>query len=151
MEDFSSLFCINITFLYFRGVISQRIKPKKFFFLVFLVEFQLYFTGFLQVYVTVLLLKNYLTSKIKNKTFYIYFYFFFEVSWTNLGKKIFTAWNVPNSEVYMTCFDFWKFHDDLKACLEVIRLPGWSAMQNLVSKCKFFIYVFDRLKNSFLN
>ena len=46
---------------------SCRKKPRKFFFSVFLAEFRLYFTGFLQVYVTVFLLKNYLTSKIKKR------------------------------------------------------------------------------------
>ena len=44
---------------------SCWIKHKKFFFSVSLVEFQLYFTGFLKVYATVLLLKKYLTSKIE--------------------------------------------------------------------------------------
>ena len=45
----------------------------------------------------------------------------------DLGKKIFTTWNVLKSEVYLTYIDFWKFHDDLKACLEILRLlngPG---------------------------
>ena len=45
--------------------ISSRIKPQKLFFLVFLAEIQLYFTGFLKVYVTVRLLKKYLTSNIE--------------------------------------------------------------------------------------
>ena len=38
-----------LMFFRFQGVISCRIKPKKFFFLVFLVEFQLPFTGFLKI------------------------------------------------------------------------------------------------------
>ena len=42
----------------------------------------------------------------------------------DLGKKVFTTGNVLNSEVYLTCINFWKFHDHLKACLEVIRLPS---------------------------
>ena len=54
-----------LTFLWFQGVISCRIKPPKKSFLVFLVEFQVYFTGFLKVYVIVLLLRKYLTSKIE--------------------------------------------------------------------------------------
>ena len=79
---------------------------------------------------------------IKNKKWNIVLFFFFKVSWTNLGKKFFTAWNVPNSEVYMTCFDFWKFHDDLKACLEVIRLPGWSAYAKFSVKMQIFYISF---------
>ena len=54
-----------------------------------------------------------------------------------LRKNIFTAWNDLKSEVYLTCINVWKFHDHLKACLEVIRLPSWPKMWNLVSKCNF--------------
>ena len=101
--------------MWFQGVISCTIKPKKFFFLVFLVEFQLYFTGFLKVYVTVLLLKKYLTSKIEKNVPHGSFLQFYKPP--DLGKKIFTTWNVLKSEVYLTCINFWKFNDDLKACL----------------------------------
>ena len=55
----------------------------------------------------------------------------------DLGKKIFTTWNVFKSEVYLTCTNFWKLHDDLKACLEVIRLPIDQKMWNLTSKFNF--------------
>ena len=44
---------------------SSRMKPNNFIFLFLLVEFQLYFTGFLKVYVTAVLLKKYLISKIE--------------------------------------------------------------------------------------
>ena len=47
-----------LTFLRFQGVISYRINSPKKFFLVFLVELQLYFTGYLKVYATVLLLTS---------------------------------------------------------------------------------------------
>ena len=33
----------------------------------------------------------------------------------DLGKKIFTPWNVLKSDVYLTCID------DLKSCLEVYK------------------------------
>ena len=67
----------------------------------------------------------------------------------DLGKKIFTIWNVLKSEVYLTCINFWKFHDDLKAGFEVIRHPSWPENVEFSVKCIF--YVFDPLKNLFLN
>ena len=49
---------------------------------------------------------------------------FFANLWTpDLGKKIFTTWNVLKSKVYLTWINFWKFHDHLKACLVVISWP----------------------------
>ena len=71
-----------LPFLWFQGVISCRVKPKKFFFLVFLVEFQLYFTGFLKFYIIVLLLKTSLTSKTE-KTFHMVFFFGFFCNFTS--------------------------------------------------------------------
>ena len=50
-----------------------RIKPNNVFFSVSLLEFQLHFTGFLKVYVTVLLLKKYLTSKIEKNVPHVFF------------------------------------------------------------------------------
>ena len=48
---------------------------------------------------------------------------FFAIVWTpDLGKKNFTTWIGLKSEVYLTYINFWKFHDDLKACLETFRL-----------------------------
>ena len=58
----------------------------------------------------------------------------------DLRKIIFTTWNVLKSELYLTYINFWKIHDDLRACLEVIRLKLLlvdSKMWNLVSKCNF--------------
>ena len=49
------------------------------------------------------------------KTFHMVFLQFYEPH--DLGNNIFTTWNVLKSEVYMTCINFWKFNDDLKACL----------------------------------
>ena len=125
--------------MWFQGVISYRVNPPKKFFLVFLVEFQLYFTGFLKVYVTVLLLKKYLTSKIEKNVPHGSFLQFYEPP--DLGKKIFTTWNVLKSEVYLTCINFWKFHDDLKACLEVIRLPSWPENVKFIVKMHFFTFL----------
>ena len=116
-----------------------RTKPNNFFFSVSLVEFQLYFTGFLKVYVTVLLLKKYLTSKIEKNAPHGFFLQFYEPP--DLGKKIFTTWNVLKSEVYLTCINFWKFHDDLKACLEVIRLPSWLENVKFSVKMQFFMFL----------
>ena len=49
------------------------------------------------------------------KTFHMVFLQFYEPH--DLGNNIFTTWNVLKSEVYLTCINFWKFNDDLKACL----------------------------------
>ena len=114
-------------------------KPRKVFFLVFLVEFQLYFTGFLKVYIRVLLLKKYLTSKIGKNISHGFFSLFYKPP--DLGKKIFTTWNVVKSKVYLTCINFWKFHDDLKACLEVIRLPSWPENVEFSVKMQFFTFL----------
>ena len=46
------------------NILSDKAQKKNLF-SVFLVEFQLYFTGFLKLYVIVLLLKKYLTSTIE--------------------------------------------------------------------------------------
>ena len=68
------------------------------------------------------------------KMFHIGFFLqFYEPS--TLGKFFATS-NVLKSEVYLTCINFWKFYDHLKACLEVTRLPSrHPKMQNSVSKC----------------
>ena len=140
-SNFSRLFL-------FQGVISCRIKPNKFFFLVFLVEFQLYFTGFLKVYVTVLLLKKYLTSKIgKKRSTWVFLQFYKP---PDLGKKIFRTWNVLKSQIYLTCIYFWKFYDDLKTCLEVTRLRSWPENVKFSVKMQFFTF-FDPQKNLVLN
>ena len=82
-------------------------------------------------------MKTYLTSKIKKKT-HGFLFFFCNFMSPDLGKKTFTTWNVLKSEVYLTCINFWKFHDDLKACLEVVRLDQVDLkMWNLVSTCNF--------------
>ena len=125
--------------MWFQGVISCRIRPKKFLFLIFLVEFQLYFYRFLKVYVKVLLLKKYFTLKIEKKRSTWVFLQFYECP--DLGKKMFTTWNVLKSEVYMTCIKFWKFHDNLKACLEVIRLPSWLENVKFSVKMQFFMFL----------
>ena len=112
-----------LTFLWFQGVISCRVKPKKFFFLVFLVEFQLYFTGFLKFYIIVLLLKTSLTSKTE-KTFHMVCFFFFFLQFyepPDLGKKIFRIWNVLKSEVYLTCINLVLVF--LKVDLELFTFP----------------------------
>ena len=122
-------------FLWFQGVISCRIKPKKVFFFVF----QLYFTGFLKVYVAVILLRRYIKSKIEKNVAHGFFLQFYETP--DLGKKLFTTWNVLKSDVYLTCINFWKFHDHLKACLEVIRLPSWPENDKFSVKMQSFMFL----------
>ena len=120
------------------------------FFLIFHVEFQLYFTEFLKVYVTVLLLKEYLTSKIDKSVPIVCCFFcrfmkpliplelFPPMNSFSLGKKTFTTWNVLTSEVYLTCINFWIFHPNhLKPCLEVIRLPSWPKILKFNVKTPF--------------
>ena len=120
-------------------MISCRIRPKKFFLVVFLVEFQLYFTGFLKVYVTLLLLKTYLTSKIEKNIQHVFFLFFFLQFYElpDCRKKIFTTWNVLKSEVYLTCINLLKLHDNLKVCLQVIRLLTWTKNVKFSVKMQF--------------
>ena len=43
--------------------------------------------------------------------------------------------------IYLTCINFWKFHDDLKACLEVIRLPSWPENVKFSIKIQFFTFL----------
>ena len=45
------------------------------------------------------------------------------------------------SEVYLTCIDFWKFHEDLKARLEVIRLSSWPEKVKFSVKIHFFTFL----------
>ena len=124
-----------LLFLWFQGAISWRKKPNKFIFLVFLVALQLYFTGFLKVYVTSSFIEEILNIKNWQKCFT---WVFFTILWTpDLGKKKFTTWNVLKSEVYLTCINFGKIHDDLKAWLEVIRLQVDWKMWNFVPKFNF--------------
>ena len=63
-QKYTQKYQISHVFVISGGNILQD-KAQKTFFLVFLVEFQLYFTRFLKVYVSVLLLKKYLTSNIE--------------------------------------------------------------------------------------
>ena len=85
-------------------------------------------------------LKKYLISKIE-KTFHIGFFLQFNEP-PDLGKKeIFTNWNALKSGVYLTCINFWKFHDNLKACLEVIRLPSWPEIVKFSVKMQFFTFL----------
>ena len=123
----------SMAFLWFQGVLSCRIKPpppkKKFFFLVFQVELHLYFAGFLKVYLTVLLLKKYLTAKIE-KTFHIVF-FFFSILWTH--------WSLI-SENFMII---------QKHVLKLLDSQVDPKLWNSVSKCNFLC--FWPLKNPFLN
>ena len=69
-------------------------------------------------------------------SFFLQFYEPFDI-----GKKIFATWNVLKSEVYLTCINFWKFHDDLKACLEVIRLPNLPENVKFSVKMQFFLFL----------
>ena len=124
-------------FLQFQGAISCRIKPPKIFFLVFLVEFLLYFTGFLKVYATVLLLKKYQNLK-KNVPHGFFDNFMNPLI---LERTLFTTWNGLKSELYLTCINFWKFHDHLKTCLKVIRLPSWTENVKFSVEMQFFMFL----------
>ena len=136
-----------LTFLWFQRVINCRIKPKNRFFFIFLEGFQSYFAGFLKFLCSspsieeIFNIKNW---KQRSTTF-----FFLQIyQSSDLGNNIFTTWNVHKPEVYLTCINFWKFLDHLKACLEVIRLPSWPG--NKKFEVKTIFYVFDPLKNQFL-
>ena len=61
-------------------------KAQELFFLVFMVEFRLHFIGFLKVYVTLLLLRKYLTLKIEKDVLHGFFFTNYEPP--NLGKKL---------------------------------------------------------------
>ena len=69
----------------------------------------------------------------------VFFLQFYEP--VDLGKKISATWNALKSEVYLTCINFWKFHDDLNACLEVIRLPSWSKNVKFSVKMHFITFL----------
>ena len=43
--------------------------------------------------------------------------------------------------VYLTCISFWKFNDDLKACLEVIGLPSQPGNVKFSLKMQFFTFL----------
>ena len=64
-------------------------KAQEHFFLVFMVEFQLHFIGFLKVYATFPLLRKYLTLKIEKDVLHGFFLQIHEPP--NLGKKTFTT------------------------------------------------------------
>ena len=72
---------------------------------------------------------------IKNwkKRFIWFFLHYYEPA--DLGKEIFTTWDVLKSEVYLTCINFWEFHDDPKAWWLDSQVD--RKMWNLVSKCNF--------------
>ena len=67
----------------------------------------------------------------------------------DLGKKVFTTWNVLKPEVYLTCINFWKFDDDVTACLEVIRLPSWPNFLRFWPPEKCVFKLMTNLKFSF--
>ena len=56
----------------------------------------------------------------------------------DLGKKIFTTWNVPKSELYLTCINFWKFMMISKHVLNLLDSQVDATICNLVSKCNFW-------------
>ena len=74
------------------------------------------------------------------KTFQMFFLLqFYEP--VDLGKKLSATWNALKSEVYLTCINFWKFHDDLNACVEVVRLPSWPKNVKFSVKMQFFTFL----------
>ena len=80
------------------------------------------------------------------KTFHMVFLQFYEPH--DLGNNIFTTWNVLKSEVYLTCINFLKLHDDLKACLEVIRLLTWTKNVKFSVKMQF-LHIWPPEKSDF--
>ena len=67
---------------------------------------------------------------------------FFAIVWTSdLGKKNFTTWIGLKSEVYLTYINFWKFHDDLKISLEIIRLRSWPGNVKFSVTMQFFTFL----------
>ena len=106
------------------GVISCMIKPKKFFLLVFLGEFQLYLTGFLKVYVTVLLLKKYLTSKIEESAPHGFFFFCNFMNPPILERK-FSQPEMPLSLKYIFLFKFSNF----SGCLKMLQITFCPQIQ----------------------
>ena len=74
----------------------------------------------------------------KKRSTWIFFEFY---EYPDLGKKIFTTWNVFKSEVYLTCINFWKFHDDLIVWLEVIILRRWLKKVKFSVKMQFFTFL----------
>ena len=67
---------------------------------------------------------------------------FFAIVWTpDLGKKNFTTWIGLKSEVYLTYINFWKFLDDLKISLEIIRLRSWPGNVKFSVTMQFFTFL----------
>ena len=150
-SNFSCLFL-------FQGVISCRIKPNKFFFLVFLVEkpikFPLISENFIFYWIygglcNSSLIEEIFNMKIWKKTFHEVFLQFLEPP--DLEKKISTTWNVHRSEVYLACINFRKFCDNLKACLEVIRFPSWYKNVKFSANMQFFTFLTSWKINFWIN
>ena len=117
--------------MWFQGLMCCRKKPLKFFFLIFLVELELYFTGFMQFHVlTVLLLKKYWTHKLRKKFCMVFSLEFYEPA--DVGKNILPSetylrqkyiWLASNILYRFPIFvgiNSWKFHKDLNAYLKLI-------------------------------
>ena len=127
--------------LLFQGVISSRIKPpppKKILFS-FPSRVPVIFDWISEGLCNSSVVEKYLTAKIEKCSTWFFFQLYEPA---DLGKKIFTTWNaLIKSEVYLTCVNFWKFHDHPKACLEVIRLPSWPEIVKLSVKMIFFTFL----------
>ena len=87
---------------------------------------------------------SFLTEEIFNiknwkKRFIWFFLQYYEPA--DLGKEIFTTWDVLKSEVYLTCTNFWKIPDDLKECIKVIRFPSWPKNKKFSVKMHFFTFL----------
>ena len=123
-------------FLWFQGVICCRIKAQEIFLFSFpgrvpvifhWISEGLWNSSFIE---GIFKIKNW-----KNCCIWVFLQFY---EAPDLGKNIFTAWNVLKSEVYLTCINFWKFHN-LKRCLDVNRLPSWPEKVKVSVKMKFFM------------
>ena len=131
-----------------------RKKPLKFFFLIFLVELELYFIGFIQFHeLTVLLLKKNWPYKLRKKFCMAFSSEFYEPA--DIGKNILPSetylsqkyiWRASKILYRFPIFvgiNSWKFHKDLNACLKliIIRLPCWPQKVKFSAKVQIFIFL----------
>ena len=124
-------------FLQFQGAISCRIKPPQNFLFSFLGRVPVIFHWISKGLCNSSFIKE--ISKFEKKCSTWVFWQFYEPP--DLGKNTFTTWNGLKSELYLTCINFWKFHDHLKTCLKVIRLPSWTENVKFSVEMQFFMFL----------
>ena len=126
-------------FLWFQGVICCRIKAQEIFLFSFPGRVPVIFHWISEGLCNSSFIEEIFNIKNWKNIQHVFCFFFLQFyEPPDCRKKIFTTWNVLKSEVYLTCINFWKFHDDLKACLEVIRLPSWPENVKFSVKMQYF-------------